>query len=70
MAKDTIVGLYTRAIKKFGVENVALITPFRKNFLCGANSLNKIIQEEVNPSVGGIEFKNNGEIFRLHDRVM
>ena len=70
VAKDTIVGLYTRAIKKFNVENVALISPFRKNFLCGANSLNKIIQDEINPSVGGVEFKCNGEVFRLKDRVM
>ena len=44
VAETTLVELYRRAVAKLGFENVALITPFRKNFKCGANSLNKTIQ--------------------------
>ena len=70
VAETTLVELYRRAVAKLGFENVALITPFRKNFKCGANSLNKTIQSILNPSNGQQEVPIGDEVLRVGDRVM
>ena len=70
-AANLLTELYIRATSKFGFSNVALITPFRKSFQCGVNSLNKAIQERINPHQDfSPECKVNGETFRIGDRVM
>ncbi len=68
---EKLESLYLQEVSKYGVENVILLTPFRKNTETGVNALNKRIQERINPPAPGkpeVSFGNRK--FRLGDRVM
>ena len=48
-----LMRLYKREVARFGVDNVALLTPFRKKSETGVYSLNAALHDEVNPAVPG-----------------
>lgn len=53
------------------VYEVQVITPFRKNTVTGANNLNNILQEDLNPKTTGKTELHHGSVsFRKHDKVM
>lgn len=62
---------YMREIAKYGVDNVALLAPYRQKTETGVNALNEIIRDLVNPpSVSKNEAKSGKKLFRLGDKVM
>ena len=66
-----IAGLYMQEIKKYGVDNVALLSPYRQKTETGANALNQMLREMVNPDGGGkIETVCGRRKFRAGDKVM
>lgn len=67
-----VKNLYVEECKKYGIENVALLTPLRamnNGKLCVADNLNRIIQDTVNPYSSGSCTLNKTE-YRINDRVM
>lgn len=66
---EVVIQNYLNAIHYAGIQNVLLLTPFRKNGLC-SRELNKRIQDILNPSTGKNGFTVNGNTFRVNDRVL
>lgn len=70
-AAKILLALYINDVKKYGIDNVALLSPFRKSTECGADSMNKLIQEAVNPAaIDKDEITYIGTTYRVNDRVM
>lgn len=68
---DLIARLYAREIEKYGVDNVALLSPYRQKTETGANALNQTLREMVNPGGGGkTEAVYGKRKFRAGDKVM
>lgn len=62
---------YMREIAKYGVDNVALLAPYRQKTETGVNALNEIIRDLVNPPDSSkLEVKSGKRLFRLGDKVM
>jgi len=62
---------YMREIAKYGVDNVALLAPYRQKTETGVNALNEIIRDLVNPPDSSKpEVKSGKRLFRLGDKVM
>lgn len=68
---EKIVELYLRETAKFGVDNVALLSPFRQKSETGVNALNGLLQEKLNPhDVTKPEIESGKRLFRVGDKVM
>ncbi len=68
---QTIVKIYLEEIKKYGVDSVALLTPYRQKTDTGVNALNVLIQDEINPKQFGKQEVTVGKkTFRVGDKVM
>lgn len=66
-----MVELYIEEVKKYGIDEVCCLTPYRVKTASGVNELNKKIQEKLNPHAQGKpEMKFKDKTFRLGDRVM
>ena len=66
-----LMRLYKREVARFGVDNVALLTPFRKKSETGVYSLNAALHDEVNPAVPGkAEIEVGQRVLRVGDKVM
>ncbi len=63
--------LYIRQVNRFGVDNVALLTPFRRKTETGVRALNERLRNKVNPPAPGKPELTIGQrVFRLGDKVM
>jgi exodeoxyribonuclease V alpha subunit len=68
---DLIEKLYLDEVGRIGVDNVALLTPYRKKTETGANALNERLREKLNPpATGKPEASFGRRLFRLGDKVM
>ncbi|MCL2301378.1 MAG: ATP-dependent RecD-like DNA helicase [Firmicutes bacterium] len=62
---------YLQEVQRCGVDNVALLTPFRQKTATGANALNERLRELINPAgPGRPELASGKRCFRLGDKVM
>lgn len=62
---DKILGIYKQSINKYGIDNVLVVTPYKKGDL-GVCTLNNEIKKIIN-NKQGINIRNN--IFSIDDRV-
>ena len=63
--------LYLQETTKYGVDNVALLTPYRQKTETGVNALNERLREKLNPQDGKKpEVVYRKRIYRLGDKVM
>lgn len=63
--------LYLRLVKKVGIENVALLSPYREKTDIATNILNKKLQDVLNPKNGRKAIRRGKSMeFRVGDRVM
>lgn len=68
---ERIAELYLQETKVFGVDNVALLTPYRQKTETGVNALNEKLRELVNPKdVSKPEALWGKRVFRCGDKVM
>ena len=71
VSADLISQIYVEEVKKYGVDNVALLTPYRQKTDTGANALNERIRDIVNPKSSHREEISHGKrLFRCGDKVM
>ncbi len=68
---NRIVELYLQETAKYGVDNVALLTPYRQKTETGVNALNDLLREMVNPpDESKAEVVFGKRKFRIGDKVM
>lgn len=68
---ELIATLYLQETAKYGVDNVALLTPYRQKTETGANALNERLRELVNPPDSQkADVVNGKRRFRCGDKVM
>lgn len=66
-----IADLYLQEIGRYGVDNVALLSPFRQKTETGVNALNEVLRDKVNPPAKGTaEVAKGSRLFRVGDKVM
>ena len=62
---------YKREVDRYGVDNVALLTPFRKKSKTGVYSLNAALHDTINPaSPEKDEIETGQRVLRVGDKVM
>ena len=68
---ETMVQLYLQEVRRYGVDNVALLTPFRQKTETSVNALNTRLRDLLNPpGAGKPEVSCGSRLFRLGDKVM
>lgn len=68
---ELLVELFLQETKKYGLDNVALLTPFRQKTDTGVNALNGYLQSKINPpSSKKNEIECGKRLFRVGDKVM
>ena len=71
ISAEIIEKLYLQEADTYGVDNIALLSPFRQKTDTGVHALNKRIRDKINPSFPNkAEVKAGDQVFRLGDRVM
>lgn len=71
MSAEKIAELYLQEAQRYGIDNVALLTPYRQKTETGANALNERLRELVNPKAAGKpEIVRSKRVFRCGDKVM
>ena len=66
-----LMWFYKREVDRYGVDNVALLTPFRKKSKTGVYSLNTALHDTINPaSPEKDEIETGQRILRVGDKVM
>ena len=71
-AVEKIKGIYAAETSRWGIDNVALLSPLRRTqnrFTCVSDGLNSVLQNEIVPT-GGTAVVFNGIEYRIGDRVM
>lgn len=70
-AAQLVVKNYLEEVSQHGLENVQILSPFRKRGAVASNALNETIRDLVNPaSKRKMELKCGSRIFRVGDRIM
>lgn len=68
---NRIAELYMQEVARYGVDNVAMLTPYRQKTETGVNALNEMLRELVNPpDEGKPEVVCGKRKFRVGDKVM
>ena len=63
--------LYLQETVKYGVDNVALLSPYRQKTETGVNALNGVLRDQVNlPNKRKAEVQEGKRIFREGDKIM
>ena len=71
VSADIIESLYMQEVRKFGVDGVAFLTPFRHKTETSVDAMNTRLQALVNPAAPGKPEAVYGQLrFRLGDKVM
>lgn len=71
--QQTVIKEYLSLVREYGVENCCILSPMRKKSSTATNTLNRILQDTLNPKIPGqyvVVNKNDGSTFRVGDRVM
>lgn len=70
-AAQLVIKNYLREVSQHGIENVQILSPFRKRGVVGSNALNEVIRDLINPpSRLKRELKCGSHVFRVGDRIM
>lgn len=71
VSADRMEELYLQEVAHYGVDQVALLTPYRQKTETGVNALNERLQRKINPSdPGKAELAFGKRLFRNGDKVM
>ena len=70
-AAKIICRLYKEEVARVGIQQVQILSPYRKNGEASSQSLNEAIREEINPAMENKpEIAYGSKVFRLRDRVI
>lgn len=70
-AAEIVSRLYLQEIARHGIEQVQILTPYRKRSAAGVEELNKSLQDMVNsPTSGKKELVSGNMLFRAGDRIL
>lgn len=70
-AADLVMKCFFDEVTKHGIENVQILSPFRRRGAVCADNLNVAIREMINPKRKGInEMKCGSKVFREGDRII
>ena len=68
---ELLAKLYVEEVNRYGIDNVALLTPFRKKTDTGVQALNERLQAAVNPPAPDKpELQAGQRLYRIGDKVM
>lgn len=68
---ETVERCYQQEIQERGVENVQILSAFRKRGSCSVKAMNEEIRELINPAKPAVpEIRVGSRLYRLNDRVM
>lgn len=68
---EEVKRIYLDEIARYGIDQVQILTPFRKRSAAGVEELNRTLQDMVNPPVSGRKELSIGkEIFRIGDKIL
>lgn len=71
LSAEILVHTYLQEVQKYGLDNVALLSPYRQKTATGVNALNLVLRETLNPaSVTKAEASHGKKLFRVGDKVM
>lgn len=70
-AAETVCRLYKEEAVRVGIQQIQILSPYRKNGEASSQHLNEAIREEINPETEGKpEMAYGSRVFRLRDRVI
>lgn len=70
-ASEIIIKIFCDLVSIHGIENVQILSPYRKKGSCAVSELNLTIREMVNPYNGGLpDLKVGSNYFRVGDKIM
>ena len=70
-AAEEVKRIYLDEIARYGMDQVQILTPFRKRSAAGVEELNRTLQDMVNPPVSGRKELTIGkDIFRIGDKIL
>ena len=70
-AAERIEEIYCREVKKYGLDHVQVLSPFRKRGEASVDALNAMLWENMNPKAEGkAEIKAGKRVFRVGDRII
>lgn len=70
-ASEIIQKIYLEAVAQEGIENIQILTPYRKRGAVSVNALNELLREKINPEeTGKVQMKAGGKIFRTGDKII
>lgn len=68
---ETVKQIYLDEIARYGIDQVQILTPFRKRSAAGVEELNCTLQDMVNPPVRGRKELSIGkDVFRIGDKIL
>lgn len=68
---QTIEEMYVQKVREYGIDRVAMLTPFRQKTETSVNALNEVLRDRVNPpSPSKAECAIGRKVFREGDKVM
>lgn len=70
-AAEEVKRIYLDEISRYGMDQVQILTPFRKRSAAGVEELNRTLQDMVNPPVSGRKELTIGkDTFRIGDKIL
>ena len=70
-AAEKVTEIFAKEVAEHGLDQVQILTPYRRRSMPGVNQLNKVLQEMVNPGVSGKKELAVGEhVFRPDDKIL
>ena len=70
-AAERIEEIYCREVKKYGLDHVQVLSPFRKRGEASVDALNAMLWENMNPKAEDkAEIKAGKRVFRVGDRII
>lgn len=71
LSAKTMIYLYKEAVKKYGIDNVMLLSPFHHaKSKCSVDMMNKYLQEVLNPKGASKHYDYKNGSFREQDQIM
>lgn len=68
---ETVCRIYKEEAARVGIQQLQILSPYRKNGEASSQNLNEAIREEINPEMEGKpEIAYGNRVFRLRDRVI